>query len=101
MRKPLGDRSSTGVETGHDLAVEALTFLAGEEARLERFLAVTGLGPHSLRRAAADPGFLVSVLAYLAGDERLLVAFAAESGRKPDDVMRAFEALGGPPPSGS
>ena len=91
-------RSSTAVEAGEALTVEGLAFLAAEPARLERFLAVTGLGPHNLRRAAADPGFLVSVLDYLAGDERLVVAFAEGSGRRPEDVMRTVEALRGPPP---
>jgi hypothetical protein len=94
MRVPKTKPSSKG----QDLAVEALLFLAAEGARLERFLAVTGLGPHNLRRAADDPGFPVSVLDYLAGDERLLVAFAEETGRKPEDVMRAYEAVRGPPP---
>jgi hypothetical protein len=97
MRSPSRRRSSTAVEAGRAVAVEALVFLGADAARLERFLAVTGLGPHNLRRAAADPGFLVSVLDYLLADERLLVAFAAESGRRPEDVARAGEALGGPP----
>ncbi len=82
-----------------NLAVEALAFLAADETRLERFLAVTGLGPHNLRRAAADPGFLVSVLDYLAGDERLLVAFAAEkrppAGRRDAGVRGASRAAAG------
>jgi Protein of unknown function (DUF3572) len=103
MRAPPRDRSSTAAESGRaaagrDLAVEALAFLAADETRLERFLAVTGLGPHNLRRAAADPGFLVSVLDYLAADERLLVAFAAEALTSPEDVMRAVEALHGSRP---
>ena len=93
------NRSSTSVEAGRDLAVEALAFLAADEARLERFLAVTGLGPHNLRRAAADPGFLDAVLEYLAADERLLVAFAAGSGRRPEDVMRGLDAMRGLPAS--
>ena len=101
MREKPGYRSSTAVEAGEAVAVEGLAFLAAEPARLERFLAVTGLGPHNLRRAAADPGFLASVLDYLAGDERLLVAFAEESGRRPEEAMRAFEALRGPPPESS
>ncbi len=102
MRPPSRSRSSTAAGSaraapGADLAVEALGFLAADETRLERFLAVTGLGPHNLRRAAADPGFLVSVLDYLAADERLIVAFAAEGDRRPEDVMRALEAMRGPP----
>ena len=98
MRTTSKVRSSTAAEARETLAVEGLAFLAADETRLERFLAVTGLGPHNLRRAAADAGFLVSVLDYIAGDERLLVAFAGESGRRPEDVMRTFEALRGPPP---
>jgi hypothetical protein len=98
MRAPPAGRSSTAVEAGRALAVEALAFLGADVARLERFLAITGLGPHNLRRAAADSGFLVSVLDYVVGDDRLLVAFAAQSGRRPEDVVRASEALGGPPP---
>ena len=99
MRAPPGGRSSTAVEAGRDLAVEALVFLGADATRLDRFLAITGLGLHNLRRAAADPAFLVSVLDYLLADERLLVAFAAELGRSPEDVVRAGEALGGPRPA--
>ena len=101
MRRRFESLASERLEAARNLAVEALGFLAADGARLERFLAVTGLGPHNLRRAAADPGFLVSVLDYLAADERLLVAFAAETGRKPEDVMRAYEAVRGPPPETS
>ena len=80
------------------MAIEALGFLAGDAERLERFLAISGLGPHNLRRAAADPAFLGAVLDYLASDEKLLLAFAAEGHRRPEDVVRARDALGGPPP---
>ncbi len=97
MRAPPGKRSSTSIEEGRALAVEALAFLAAEEARLERFLAITGLGPHNLRRAAAETGFLASVLDYVSADERLLVAFANETGRGPEDVARAIAMFRGPP----
>ena len=90
---------STGVIRGESMAIAALGFLAVEELRLERFLALSGLGPHNLRRAAADPGFLVAVLDYVAADERLLVAFAAEQGLDPGAILRARESLGGAPPS--
>ncbi len=98
MRAPRGGRSSTAVETGRDVAVEALVFLGADAARLERFLAMTGLGLHNLRPVAADPAFLVSVLDYLLADERLLIAFAGKSGRRPEEVVRASEALGGRQP---
>src|SRR5574337_1837093 len=40
------------------IAIAALNFLASDGKRLERFLSVTGLGPHNLRRAASEANFL-------------------------------------------
>jgi hypothetical protein len=81
---------------GEDLAVAALSFLAGEPDRLSRFLDLSGLGPHNLRAAAADPGFLAAVLDYVAGDESLLIAFAADQGLAPERVVSARRAMEGP-----
>jgi hypothetical protein len=97
-RRPVNARLSTGRLSGESAAVSALAFLAGEPSRLERFLALSGLGPHNLRQAAADRGFLAAVLDYLVADEPLLVAFAAEQGVDPAEVARAAERLGGAPP---
>ncbi len=82
MRQAVNAKLSTG-KSGEAMAIAALGFLAAEESRLERFLALSGLGPHNLRQAAADPGFLAAVLDYVAADERLLVAFAASRGLDP------------------
>jgi Protein of unknown function (DUF3572) len=60
------------------LAVAALAFIAEEPERLGRFLALTGIGPESIRAAAHEPRFLLGVLDHLAGEEPLLLAFAAE-----------------------
>jgi hypothetical protein len=76
------------------MAIEALAWLAREPERLQRFVALSGLGPDNLRDAAATPGFLAAILDYLASNENLLIAFARESGHKPDAVARAIEALG-------
>lgn len=84
-------------EAAEGLAIQALTFLAGEPERLGRFLAATGIGPTEIRAAAGEPGFLAGVLDYLAADDRLIAAFAAETGLDPADVSRAHEALGGEP----
>ena len=83
---------------GEQIAVTALAFLAGEPDRLERFLSLSGLGPHNLRAAAADPGFLVAVLDYLLADEPMLLAFAAEQRLKPETIVAARRAMGGPSP---
>ena len=80
-----------------ELAIQALSYIAGDEERLERFLAITGVGVDQIREAAGEPGFLAGVLAYLASDEQLAAAFAADSGCGPADIARAHYALGGEP----
>ena len=82
-------------EAAEALAIQALTFIAGDGERLGRFLAITGIGPAQIRAAAQESGFLIGVLDYLAGDERLLSAFAAETGVEPAHVGKAMAALGG------
>ena len=84
-------------EAAEGLAVQALTFIAGEPERLGRFLAATGIGPAEIRAAASEPGFLAGVLEFLAADDCLIAAFAAETGLDPADVARAYAALGGEP----
>ena len=85
------------LEAAEGLAIQALTFIAGDSERLGAFLATTGLGPTEIRAAAAEPGFLAGVLGYLTADDRLIAAFAAETGNNPADIGRAQAALGGAP----
>jgi hypothetical protein len=106
MKKPkyrgTGKTTSEGrEEAAAALAVAALSFLAGETERFERFLALTGLGPQSLRAAARDPSFLVGVLDHVASDEALLLAFAQENEIDPEDVVRARNALERPGNTGA
>jgi hypothetical protein len=96
MRDSLKARHSASPDFAESLAVSALAFLAADSERLGRFLHLTGLGPHNLRKAAADPAFHGSVLDYVVGDEQLLIRFAADAGLKPETVARARQALAGP-----
>src|SRR3977135_1320999 len=75
------------------LAIAALGFIAGEPEQLGRFLALSGIGPDSLRSAAREPNFLLGVLDHGAGDEALLIAFASQSGIDPGEVARARDVL--------
>jgi hypothetical protein len=77
------------------LAIQALTFLAGEPERLGRFLTLTGIGPGAIRAAARSPGFLAGVLDHLASEDALVVAFAAEAGIEPGEIEQARRALAG------
>jgi hypothetical protein len=78
-----------------DLAVAALGFIAAEPERLGRFLAMTGIGPDSIRAAAREPRFLLGVLDHLAADEPLLLAFAAENAVDPSTVIQARDTIAG------
>ena len=78
-----------------DLAIAALGFIAGEPERLGRFLAMTGIGPDSIRAAAREPQFLLGVLDHLAADEPLLLAFAAENAIDPGEVIEARDTMAG------
>jgi hypothetical protein len=75
------------------IAIQALTYLAREPDRAERFFALSGLVPGDLRSAAADPAFLLGVMDYLVGDEPLLLLFAEGAGLTPEDVVAAHDAL--------
>jgi hypothetical protein len=82
--------------TGPDpdlIAIQALTFISGHPDHAERFLALTGVGLADLRRAAAEPGFLLGVMDYLVGDEPLLLLFAAESGLAPEAIVQAHDRM--------
>lgn len=87
-------------ETAAAIAIAALGFIAGDSERLARFLAMTGIGPESIRAAAREPAFLLGVLDYLAGDEPLLLAFASQNEFDPEQVTRARELLAGLPARG-
>jgi len=66
-------------EVAEIVAVQALSFIAGDPERLGLFLAESGIGPETLRTAAADPRFLSSVLDFVMRDDATVKAFARRS----------------------
>jgi len=90
MKKPL----PAAHESAELLAVQALTFIAEDAARMRDFLAATGLAPGQIRTAAKAEGFLAGVLEHMLGDESLLVAFADSVGIDPAEIGRARAVLG-------
>lgn len=76
------------------IAVQALTFLAGDPERFGRFLAMTGLRADGIRAAAAEPGFFVGVLRHVTGWEPDLLAFAQSAEITPAEVHAAAIRLG-------
>lgn len=76
------------------VAVQALSFIAGDPERLGLFLAETGLGPQNLREAAGDSRFLGGVLDFVMRDDAMVEAFAADAGLTASAVAAAREVLG-------
>jgi hypothetical protein len=83
-------------EVAEIVAIQALSFVAGDPERLGLFLAETGIGPETLRTAAADPRFLSSVLDFVMRDDATVKAFADVSELHPTNIAAAQQALNDP-----
>ena len=92
MRKPI----QSPREVAEIVAIQALSFVAGDPERLGLFLAESGIGPETLRSAAADPRFLASVLDFVMRDDSTVKAFAAVSQLHPTNIAAAHQALNDP-----
>jgi hypothetical protein len=83
-------------EVAEIVAVQALSFVAGDPERLGLFLAESGIGPETLRSAAADPRFLASVLDFVMRDDATVKTFADVSQLHPTNIAAAHQALNDP-----
>jgi hypothetical protein len=83
-------------EVAEIVAIQALSFVAGDPERLGLFLAESGIGPETLRSAAADPRFLASVLDFVMRDDATVTAFAGASQLHPTTIAAAHQALTDP-----
>jgi hypothetical protein len=83
-------------EVAEIVAIQALSFIAGEPERLGLFLAESGLGPETLRSAATEPPFLASVLDFVLRDDATVKAFASASQLHPTNIAAARQVLGDP-----
>ncbi len=82
-------------DTAHQVAIQALAFIAGDEKLLMRFLDLTGIAANDIRRAAGEPGFSAGVLQFICAHEPTLMAFCEASNVKPATVMAAKQVLPG------
>ena len=77
------------------LALRALAWIATDDDRLMRFLALSGTGLDEVRARATDPAFLGGVLDCLLGDEQWVLGFAADTGLDPALPATARQCLPG------
>jgi hypothetical protein len=92
--KRASDRENRA-ELAKELALLALGYLARDEERLARFLALTGLDRGDVADLLGDSGFHLAILDHLAGDEAQVLEFARENGLPPEAVGVARRTLGG------
>ena len=76
------------------LALQALGWLAGDEDRLGRFLALSGLDPATLRDTAGGRDTARAVLDFLLSDEELLLDFCEIAQIRPKDFPAYRARLG-------
>ncbi len=81
------------LDDAETIALQGLTFLAGDPQRLVRFLSLTGLSPQDLKGFGRDPNLQMALMEYLLGDESLLLVFTSEAGVSPEVIAPAYELL--------
>ncbi|MEL7150430.1 MAG: DUF3572 domain-containing protein [Pseudomonadota bacterium] len=82
-------------ESAELLAIEALSWLVGNEELLPVFLGATGADSNDFRKSARDPEFLASVLDFLLMDDAWIQDFCASADYALDFPLRARAALPG------
>lgn len=77
------------------LALKALTYLAGLDEMMDRFAALSGMGPGDIMERAQDPEMLAGVLDFYLFDEALLTEFCEAHEINPEEPAKARMALPG------
>ena len=99
MRDKLPARERIGAVRAEDaeaMAIEILGWLVGQPDLLNRFMALVGVDAGSIRRAAAEPGFLAAVTGFVMAHEPTLMAFCEENDVKAERVAACHHKLAGP-----
>lgn len=82
-------------EEAEILALKALTYLAGVDEMMDRFAALSGMGPEDILERAQDPDMLAGVLDFFLFDEALLTEFCEAHEINPEHPAQARMALPG------
>ena len=78
-----------------DIVLKLMVFLAGDESRLERFLALSGLGPSNLRSRYNEPIFQGFLLDHLFQDDGLTSDFCTDASISAESLTRLRAKLPG------
>lgn len=91
----MGTTGQNRQEAAETLALQALTWLAGNDELLPLFLGATGASTADLAQNAAKPEFLASVLDFILMDDGWITGFCDVALLPYDAPMRARAALPG------
>ena len=86
-------RTDTNHHDTQTVALQALVWTLGDEARAGRLVALTGLTPGDLRARLQEPAVLAACLAFLEAHEPDLIACADAIDCKPTALIHAHKAL--------
>ncbi len=98
MKKPVpftgtGRRRALARERHDQLSADALTYLAEDPSRLQRFFDLTGLSVDTLREATASDAFVGQLIEYMTSDAGRLTGFASAKGYDAEEVEAVRLAL--------
>lgn len=82
-------------DAAQTLALQALTWLVGNDEILPLFMGASGASGDDLRARAGEPEFLGAVLDFLMMDDAWIMAFCDDAGIGYDLPMQARQALPG------
>jgi hypothetical protein len=85
-----------GTEDAEAMAIQILGWLISQPDLLNRFMALVGVDAGSIRRAAAEPGFLPAVTGFVMAHEPTLLAFCDQNDVKAERVAACHARLSGP-----
>ena len=84
LKTPLENTSDSNV-----IALQLMAFIVSNDERLERFSALSGIGPFEMQTGAHDPVFLGFMLDYALQDEALILDFAQNHKISPQTLVNA------------
>ncbi len=87
---------SYSVRAAEELALQALSYIAGHPELVSALFASSGLDTETLRKAAESPDFHAHLVDFLLEDDRRVLGFSRAIGSRPGEVLTARTVLGGP-----
>lgn len=84
-------RRSISPEIAQALAIEAFTFLAQDEEKLNAFLMQSGLDAGDLREASRSNYFFEAVMDFVTGSDEVILAFSEKTGHVPQDAVHVAQ----------